>query len=95
MNRHYTLYAWHLSYFAGKLRAYFIYKKVPFNEIPVSYYMLTGPVQRNTGARVMPLKQARPLEVHSWSPRTTKKLVELQLETKPWVSSISASSAPA
>ena len=54
MNRHYTLYAWHLSYFAGKLRAYFIYKKVPFNEIPVSYYMLTGPVQRNTGARVMP-----------------------------------------
>ena len=54
MNRSYTLYAWHLSYFAGKLRAYFIYKKVPFKEIPVSYYMLTGPVQRNTGARVMP-----------------------------------------
>lgn len=50
----YTLYAWHLSYFAGKMRAYLVYKKVPFVEVPVSYYLLAGPVKRNTGASVMP-----------------------------------------
>ena len=50
----YTLYAWHLSYFAGKMRAYLVYKKVPFVEVPVSYRLLVGPVKRNTGASVMP-----------------------------------------
>jgi hypothetical protein len=39
----YTLYAWHLSYFAGKMRAYLVYKKVPFVEVPVSYRLLVGP----------------------------------------------------
>ena len=51
----YTLYAWHLSFFAGKLRAYLTYKKVPFEESPVSWAKLVGPIHRNTGARVMPV----------------------------------------
>ena len=54
----YTLYAWHLSYFAGKLRAYLTYKKVPFEESPVSWAKLVGPIQRHTGARVMPVLRA-------------------------------------
>jgi len=54
----YTLYAWHLSYFAGKLRAYLTYKKIPFDDIPVSWAKLMGPIQRHTGARVMPVLHA-------------------------------------
>lgn len=50
----YTLYAWHLSYYAGKTRTYLTYKKVPFVEVPVSYRLLMGPVKRHTGASVMP-----------------------------------------
>jgi len=44
---------------------------------------------------VIPLNEYAPVEVHSSPLRTMKKLVELQLATKPRGSSISASSAPA
>jgi glutathione S-transferase len=56
--RRYRLYAWHLSYFAGKLRAYLTYKKIPFDDVPVSWAKLMGPIQRHTGARVMPVLRA-------------------------------------
>ena len=48
-----------------------------------------------TLARVTPLKQYSPDEVMTSPWRTQKKLVALQLETKPSGSSIKASSAPA
>ena len=32
----YTLYGWHLSYYAGKLRAYLTYKQIPFVDQPVN-----------------------------------------------------------
>lgn len=53
--RRYEMYAWQLSYFAGKLRAYLTYKQVPFDDVPVSWAKLAGPIQRHTGARVMPV----------------------------------------
>ena len=43
----------------------------------------------------MPGMQYWPVEVHTSPRRTMKKWVELQVATKPWGSSISASSAPA
>ena len=57
------------------------------------------PASRHTARtfpRVIPPRQNRPSEVHtSPSGVTMKKWVELQVATKPWGSSISASSAPA
>jgi len=48
-----------------------------------------------TLALVMPPRQYWPVDVHTSPLRTMKKCVELQVATKPWGSSISASSAPA
>ena len=49
-----TLHGWHLSYFAGKLRAYLVYKRIPFIDRPVDWYTLMFKVRRRTGASVMP-----------------------------------------
>ena len=49
-----VLHAWHLSYFAGKLRAYLVYKQVPFVDRPVDWWTLVHTVKRRTGASVMP-----------------------------------------
>lgn len=51
----YTLYGWHLSYYAGKLRAYLTYKQIPFVDQPVNYWTLVHTIHRKTGARVMPV----------------------------------------
>lgn len=50
-----TLYGWHLSYYAGKLRAYLTYKQIPFIDQPVNYWTLLYTIHRKTGARVMPV----------------------------------------
>ena len=47
-----------------------------------------------TFARVTPLKQYSPDDVRTSPSLTQNRLVALQLETKPWGSSITASSAP-
>ena len=44
--------------------------------------------------RVTPLRQYSPVDVQTWPSRTIKKLVELQVDTNPWVSSIKPSSTP-
>ena len=44
--------------------------------------------------RVIPFIQYWPVEVHTSSSLMMKKLVALQVDTKPFISSISASSAP-
>ena len=49
----------------------------------------------STVPRVIPPRQNAPDEVHTSPRRTMKKCVELQVATKPWGSSIRASSAPA
>src|SRR3569832_731933 len=47
-----------------------------------------------TLARVTPLKQYAPVDVHTTPCFTKKKFVALQLDTEPFGSSINASSAP-
>lgn len=49
-----TLHGWHLSYFTGKLRAYLVYKRIPFIDRPMDAYTLMSKVRRRTGASVMP-----------------------------------------
>jgi glutathione S-transferase len=49
-----TLHGWHLSYFAGKLRAYLVYKRIPFIDRPMDWYTLVFRARRRTGASVMP-----------------------------------------
>lgn len=50
-----TLYAWELSYFSGKLRGYLRYKGVPFVEKPINAWTLLRTIPRHTGAVVMPV----------------------------------------
>lgn len=52
---HYTLYGWHLSYFAGKTRAYLRYKAIPFADREVDALTLLWRIPRRTGATVMPV----------------------------------------
>lgn len=55
MSKTYILHGWHLSYFAGKTRAYLRYKGVPFIDHEVDAYNLMWKIPRKTGATVMPV----------------------------------------
>ena len=55
MSKPYILHGWHLSYFAGKTRAYLRYKGVPFVDHEVDAYTLMWKIPRKTGATVMPV----------------------------------------
>ncbi len=55
MSDPYTLYAWELSYFSGKLRAYLRFKGLPFRERSVNAWTLLRQIPRRTGASVMPV----------------------------------------
>lgn len=50
----FTLFGWHLSYFAGKLRCYMRYKRIPFTDQPVSLFVLAVLGRIKTGVVVMP-----------------------------------------
>ncbi|HVT36549.1 MAG TPA: glutathione S-transferase N-terminal domain-containing protein, partial [Nevskiaceae bacterium] len=50
----YTLYAWPMSYYSGKSRAYLRYKAVPHAEKPLRIWTFRK-VKRKTGATVMPV----------------------------------------
>lgn len=49
-----VMYGWHLSYFAGKVRSYLHYKRIPFIDQPVNMYTLLVRGKRKTGVVVMP-----------------------------------------
>lgn len=51
----FTLYGWHLSYFAGKLRCYLQHKRIPFTDQAVNLPTLMWRIPRKTGVRVMPV----------------------------------------
>ncbi len=51
----FVLYAWHLSYFSGKVRSYLRYKGIPFVERPVSLFAFRFRIPRKTGVSAMPV----------------------------------------
>ena len=51
------LYAWHASYFSGKVRCYLDYKQIPYREKTITLWNLLVPIKRHTGASVMPVVQ--------------------------------------
>lgn len=55
MNKPYRHYAWNLSYFSGKTRAYLRYKGIPHVETPHNLYTLMVKTKNKTGAAVMPV----------------------------------------
>lgn len=55
MGKPYIHYAWHLSYFSGKTRAYLRYKGVPFVEKPIDFYTFSVRAKKRTNAAVMPV----------------------------------------
>lgn len=54
MSKKYTLYAWPLSYYSGKARAYLRYKAIPHVEKPVRFWTMKT-IKKKTGATVMPV----------------------------------------
>lgn len=63
MTAPYTLYGWHLSYFAGKARCYLRYKRLPFVDQAVNLPTLMWRIPRETGVRVMPVLRT---PQHEW-----------------------------
>ena len=55
MSKPYIHYAWHLSYFSGKTRAYLRYKDIPFVEKTINFYNFAVQAKKKTGAAVMPI----------------------------------------
>lgn len=55
MGKPYIHYAWHLSYFSGKTRAYLRYKNIPFVEKPIDFYTFSVRAKKHTNAAVMPI----------------------------------------
>jgi glutathione S-transferase len=55
MSKPYLHYAWHLSYFSGKTRAYLRYKDIPFVEKAINFYNFAVQAKKKTGAAVMPI----------------------------------------
>ena len=55
MSGRYTLYGWQVSYFAGKVRCYLEYKRIPYTERPINLWELMVTIKRRTGASVMPV----------------------------------------
>jgi glutathione S-transferase len=51
----YVLYGWHLSYYAGKVRCYLQYKRIPFVDKAVDFWTLTWRIKRRFGLPVMPV----------------------------------------
>ena len=54
MTKPFTMYGWHLSYYAGKVRCYLHYKGIPFTDQEVSLVTLLR-IKRRTGLAVMPV----------------------------------------
>jgi len=54
MKHDYTLYAWKLSYFSGKTRAYLNYKGLHYDEKNIDFIDLFYRIPKHTGAKVMP-----------------------------------------
>ena len=55
MTKPYIHYAWHLSYFSGKSRAYLRYKDIPHVEKVIDYYTFAIKAKKLTNAAVMPV----------------------------------------
>lgn len=55
MKKPYVLYAWHLSYFSGKTRAYLKYKGIPHVEKVINFFTFSYRARKKTGAAVMPV----------------------------------------
>lgn len=55
MTKPFIHYAWHLSYFSGKTRAYLLYKDIPFVEKPIDFYTFAYRAKKHTNAAVMPV----------------------------------------
>lgn len=54
MNRPYILYAWDLSLYSGKARAYLRYKDIPYVERKINLWSFRK-IEKKVGARVMPV----------------------------------------
>lgn len=55
MRDRYRLYAWELSYFSGKVRAYLRYKGIPFDEEPIDFFGFSVVAKRRAGASAIPI----------------------------------------
>lgn len=55
MSKPFVHYAWHLSYFSGKSRAYLRYKDIPHVEKVIDYYTFAIRAKKRTQAAVMPV----------------------------------------
>lgn len=55
MSKPYIHYAWHLSYFSGKSRAYLRYKDIPFVEKAIDFFTFMYKAKKHTDAAVMPV----------------------------------------
>jgi len=49
------MYGWQLSYYSAKVRSYLRYKAIPHTEKALNFYTLYRRIQRETGARAMPV----------------------------------------
>jgi len=76
------MYGWHLSYFAGKVRSYLKYKRVPFDDIDVNLFVLTSLGKRKTGVVAMPLLQT-PEDIWMQDSSATWEFIESRFKDRP------------
>lgn len=82
MSSRYRMYGWHLSYFAGKVRSYLRYKRVPFDDVDVNLFTLMWLGKRKTGVVAMPLLQT-PDNIWMQDSSETWEFIESRFEDRP------------
>lgn len=82
MNPRYRMYGWHLSYFAGKVRSYLKYKRVPFDDVDVNLFVLMSLGKRKTGVVAMPLLQT-PEDIWMQDSSETWEFIESRFKDRP------------
>lgn len=82
MSSQYRMYGWHLSYFAGKVRSYLKYKRVPFDDVDVNLLVLMWLGKRKTGVVAMPLLQT-PDDIWMQDSTETWQFIEERFKDRP------------
>ena len=82
MSTRYRMYGWHLSYFAGKVRSYLKYKRVPFDDVDVNLFVLMWLGKRKTGVGAMPLLQT-PDDIWMQDSSETWQFIESRFKDRP------------
>ncbi len=82
MSSQYRMYGWHLSYFAGKVRSYLKYKRVPFDDVDVNLLVLMWLGKRKTGVVAMPLLQT-PDDIWMQDSTETWQFIEARFKDRP------------